>query len=205
MGLKDADSTYYRSAMSAGGVLLTVNAGSRFAEVQSILQRAGGELPSESGNVQSAGLRGADVGQNRTGTGTQRIQLLGEVLRVQKERVKTGSVNLRKDVVSERQDVEVPVTREELIIERHPVKGREAVAGNFEPGKQVTIDLEEERVRVEKQPVVREEVEVGKRQVQRTEHVSENVRRENLEVDQEGEIESSNDSRDPKLRKRRAS
>jgi uncharacterized protein (TIGR02271 family) len=85
------------------------------------------------------------------------------------------------------------------------VQGREAVAGNFEPGRQVTIDLEEERVRVEKQPVVREEVEVGKRQVQETRHVSENVRRENLEVDREGELESSDDLRDTKIPRRRAS
>jgi stress response protein YsnF len=48
----------------------------------------------------------------------------------------------------------------------------------------------EEEVRVEKTPVVREEVSLKKRQVQDTERVSETVRREEARIDQSGSGEA---------------
>ena len=44
-------------------------------------------------------------------------------------------------------------------------------------------------MRVEKEPVVKEEIEVGKRQVQETEQVSGTVRREEARVESEGDVE----------------
>src|SRR5205085_2450832 len=93
------------------------------------------------------------TGESSSEIGEQRIQLLGETLRIQKERVQRGTATLRKDVISERQNVEVPVTREELIVERRPVEGRETARTNFEQGKEIKVPLSEERVRVEKRPV----------------------------------------------------
>ena len=49
--------------------------------------------------------------------------------------------------------------------------------------EEIRIPLSEERVRIEKEPVVREQVEVGKRQVTNTENREETVRREELRVD----------------------
>jgi uncharacterized protein (TIGR02271 family) len=195
MGLRDADAGYYRNSLYRGGVLVTVNAGSRSAEANAILHRLGAEEPDASranANISS---------DNRGAVGTQRVQLLGEILRVHKDRVHRGSVTLKKNVVSERQEVEVPVTREEIVIERHPVAGREARAGSFEPGKEVTVNLEEDRVRVEKQPVVREEVSVGKRQVQETKRVGSDVKREELKIDREGDVslDKENDLRKRKV------
>jgi uncharacterized protein (TIGR02271 family) len=45
-------------------------------------------------------------------------------------------------------------------------------------------------VRVEKQPVVNEEVRVGKRQVQSNKEVSDNVRHEELRVEKEGNVDA---------------
>jgi len=42
-------------------------------------------------------------------------ELLKEVLQVNKRRVQTGEVTLRKEVITEMQTVQVPVTREKLI------------------------------------------------------------------------------------------
>jgi len=50
------------------------------------------------------------------------------------------------------------------------------------------VPLSEDRVSVEKRPVVREEVEVGKRQVQDTKKVDRDVRREELKVEKEGDV-----------------
>jgi uncharacterized protein (TIGR02271 family) len=47
------------------------------------------------------------------------VQHLREMRRIQKERVPAGEAGLRKDVVTETQNVEVPTSREEPIVERH--------------------------------------------------------------------------------------
>jgi uncharacterized protein (TIGR02271 family) len=49
--------------------------------------------------------------------------------------------------------------------------------------------VREEQVTVEKQPVVREEVAMGKRPVQETKQVSDTVRREEAHVESEGDID----------------
>jgi len=180
MGLRDADASFYRNSLYRGGVLVTVNAGTRSREADAILHNLGAEDISKGATTQTTAVRGDQ--------GTQHIQLLGELLRVYKDRVHRGSVTLKKNVVTEHQQVEVPVTREEVVIERHPVSGQQARTGSFEPGKEVTVNLEEERVRVEKQPVVREEVSVGKRQVQQTQRVGGDVKHEELKIDRQGDV-----------------
>ena len=58
--------------------------------------------------------------------------------------------------MTENRTIEVPVTREEGVVERVPVEGREA--GQFESGqKEIRVPVSEEQVRVEKQPVVTEQ------------------------------------------------
>jgi uncharacterized protein (TIGR02271 family) len=166
---------YYYQGINAGGALVTVS-GARAEEGRRILQQAGGDLR-ESGFEEISGNR--QTTPSGSIAGERRIQLRGEVLRTYKERVQRGEVRLRKEIVTEKQNIEVPVTREELVIERVPASG-EAQAG-------------EEHVRAEKQPVVNEEVRVGKRAVQNTEHVSDNVRHEELRVDKSGDVNVDSD------------
>jgi uncharacterized protein (TIGR02271 family) len=135
--------------------------------------------------------------------GDRKIELVGEILRVHKETVQRGEVRLRKEVVTENQSIEVPVTREELVIERVPAEGREAT-GEIGAGEQeIRVPLSEERVHVEKKPVVNEEIRVGKRQVQDTKRVSDTVRREELRTEQEGDVKAE-EVRDIKDKKRRS-
>jgi uncharacterized protein (TIGR02271 family) len=132
------------------------------------------------------------LGRTGTSAGEQdyRIQLRGEVLRTFRERVQRGEVRLRKEVVTENKTVQVPVSREELVIERTAASGHSpANAGEIGTDQEIRVPLSEERARVEKQPVVNEEVRVGKRAVQNTENVSEDVRHEELRVDKEGDVE----------------
>jgi uncharacterized protein (TIGR02271 family) len=114
----------------------------------------------------------------------ERIQLFGEVLRVHKERINRGEVRLRKDVVTENQTIEVPVTREELVLERVAVSGdTPAPSANIGGGQEIRIPLSEDKVRLEKESVLREEVSVGKREVQDVARLSGDVRREELRLD----------------------
>ena len=81
--------------------------------------------------------------------------------------------------------IDVPVTREEVVIERRPVGS--AVSGSAadfgQADEDIRIPVMEEQVTIEKTPVVREEVEIGKRTVTETQHLTGTVRREELRVD----------------------
>ena len=117
-----------------------------------------------------------------------RVQLFGEVLRVHKERINRGEVRIRKDVVTENQTIEVPVTREELVLERVGVApNTPAPSANIGQAQEIRVPLSEDKVRVEKQPVVREEVVVGKREVADVATVGGDVRHEELRVDSDME------------------
>ena len=79
--------------------------------------------------------------------------------------------------------------REELVIERHAPNGARASATELGPGEVIRIALREERVSLEKRPVVREEVTVGKRVVQETERVGGEVRKEEMRVEREQDVD----------------
>src|SRR5207237_9218058 len=96
------------------------------------------------------------------------VQLREEQLRARTEPVQTGEVTVGKDVVTEHRQMDVPVRREEVVVERHPVEERPA-HGDITEGEEIRVPVREEQGHVEKQPVVYEAVEVGKRQVQETE------------------------------------
>jgi uncharacterized protein (TIGR02271 family) len=180
-GIPEQQARYFNSELGRGAVLVTVHAGAqRTTKGLSILQQNGADVGSAAAEWRSSG-EGIVEGR--------RIQLLGEILRVHKERVSRGEVRLRKEVVTERQNVEVPTSREELVIERIPGHGQEA-SGQIGSGeKEVRVPLSEERVRVEKKPVVNEEVHVGKRQVQDTKRVTDQVRHEELRSETEGDVD----------------
>jgi uncharacterized protein (TIGR02271 family) len=180
---------YYYRGLARGGAVVSV-VGARLGQAREILQRQGGD-------TRDSGYEGTDesakTGQeNEAGDNEEdyRIQLRGEVLRTFRERVQRGEVRLRKEVVTENQTVEVPVTREELVVERVPVSGqRAAEEGEIGGDHEIRVTLSEEQARMEKEPIVKEEVRVGKRKVQKTEIVSGDVRHEKLRVDKDGDVD----------------
>jgi uncharacterized protein (TIGR02271 family) len=118
------------------------------------------------------------------------LRLREEELRARKTPVETGRVQVGKEVVEEQKSFEVPVSREEVTVERHPVERRRS----DEPirdteSETIKVPVREERLEVEKRPVVYEEVGVGKRATEETQQVSETVRREELRIDKEGDID----------------
>src|ERR671933_505278 len=118
----------------------------------------------------------------------QTLELREEELSARKHSVETGRVELTKEVVSEQRTIDVPVTHEEVTIERRAVDHQPSDSPLRATDETISIPVREEQVEVEKQPVVYEEVNVGKRAVQDTEHVSETVRREQAVVDKEGAV-----------------
>jgi uncharacterized protein (TIGR02271 family) len=177
--------------LNAGGIFVSVH-GESAANAEQILVRNHGEIERDFSSFQAAAGRTDTARQGFRDQG-QRIQLLSEVLRVRKDRIQRGEVRLRKEVVTETQNVQVPVTREELVVERIPGEGRPAT-GAVGSQKEIRVPLSEERASVEKVPVVREEVRVGKREVEDTRNLSDKTRREELRVEKEGEVRELDES-----------
>ena len=77
--------------------------------------------------------------------GGQTMQLREEELHARKQPVQTGEVRVRKEVVTENKTLEVPVQREEVVIERHPVAGGASSGSDMWPGEEVRIPVKESR------------------------------------------------------------
>lgn len=76
----------------------------------------------------------------------------------------------------------VPTEREEVYVERRPVN-RPADGPVGTDDSSIRVPVHAEQVEVSKQPVVREEVEFSKTAVSENQPVSETVRREEVQVD----------------------
>ncbi len=151
------------------------------------------EVRATYGTYHAGGTTEAATGPSKLGAADRADRLAAEdevrVRRVEEELVagtrerEVGAVRVRKRVVTERQRMEVPTRREEVSVERVPVEGEatEAEIGEDE----VSIPLTEEEVVVEKRPVAKEEVRIRKDVVEDTEVVEEDVRREEVEIDDE--------------------
>ena len=116
------------------------------------------------------------------------MQLREEELQARKQPVETGQVSLGKEVVEEQKSIEVPVSREEVYVERRPVERPADRPVGEAAERTIEVPVREERVETEKQPVVYEEVGVGKREVTETQQVSETVRREEARIDRQGDV-----------------
>lgn len=112
-----------------------------------------------------------------------RIPVREEELEARK-RVKESEVNIRKEVRTETQHMEVPVQKEDVIVERVPVdESRTAeMGGEAFREEEIRIPVTEEEVEVTRRPVVKEEVRVRKEVRTETEPVSGEVRKEDVKV-----------------------
>ena len=145
----------------------------------------------------AAGMASASMGSDRVNMAERRdvdrtdspdtVKLREEQLQVNKERVQTGEVEIGKRVVEEKKTMDVPVTREEVLIERRPVNRPSDTPIGTDAGRTIEVPVTEERVNVDKQTFVREEIGVQKRVEQDTVPVNETVRREEAVINRTGE------------------
>jgi uncharacterized protein (TIGR02271 family) len=197
-GIPEDEARYYESEFHSGRIIVTVKANGRYTEAESILRKHGAYDMQTAGASQAAVTTStaprttAAMGTCTTGTskagGDQTIELHEEKLQAHTQPVAAGEVRVHKDVITEHKTIDVPVTREEVVIERHPASGK-ASSSDIRQGEEIRIPVKEEQVRVDKETVVKEEVTVGKRKVQDTEHVSGDVRREEVRVEQKGDVD----------------
>ncbi len=124
-----------------------------------------------------------------------RVQRTEEELAAGTREREAGQVRVNKQVRTDREQLRVPKRREEVSVERVPVEGREASEADIGEDE-VVMPVTEEEVVVDKRPVVKEEIRVRKDAVQDEELVEENVRREEIDIEdhtqrlEEGRTES---------------
>ena len=109
-----------------------------------------------------------------------------EQLRVGTTSEEAGRARLRKYVVTEQQSVQVPVTREEVRVEREPITDGnvdQALDGPAISEEEHEVVLHEERPVVETEAVPVERVRLSKEEVTDQETVSGEVRKEQIDVD----------------------
>ena len=110
-----------------------------------------------------------------------RVQRSEEELVAGTREREAGAMRVRKRIRTDREHIEVPTRHEEVSVERVPVEGEasEAQIGEDE----VVVPVTEEEVVVDKRAVAKEEVRIRKDVVEDTEVVEEDVRREEIEVE----------------------
>jgi uncharacterized protein (TIGR02271 family) len=112
-----------------------------------------------------------------------------ERVRAGTEKVEAGRARLRKYVVTEQEQVSVPVTREEVRVEREPITDGnydQAMGGPALSEEEHEVVLTEERPVVTTEAVPVERVRLSKDQVQEQQTVSTDVRKEVIDTDVDG-------------------
>ena len=123
------------------------------------------------------------VGTDTDLTDGDRLERREERLTVDRTTDQAGSVRVGKHVEEDVQSADVPVTREEVTIDRHSVD-RPASGDGFTEDS-IDVPVYEERVETGKEARVVEEIEVGKTATTDTAHVEDTVRREEFDIDDE--------------------
>ena len=195
---EDQDAFYRHYGLENTQDVTTYETGNRFAETGAAGAAGAGagyaagertDVDTERRDVVDADRR--DVADN------DEIIRSEEQLNVSKDRVETGEVRLRKYVVNETENVEVPVEREEVRVVREPITDADRANYDGNIGEQeASVTLSEDRVNVSKESVPVEKVSLEKDTVRDTERVSEEVRKERFETDGvvEGDVEGDIDT-----------
>ena len=129
-------------------------------------------------------------------TDEAKLQLRKEELDIAKSRVQRGEVELGKEIIEEHKSVDVPLAREEVVIERRSLNN-ESCDSPISDEETIRIPVSEEKIDVNKRTVITGEVSAHKRSVEDTQHIDETLRREEAKINRIGNpdvIESSRDN-----------
>jgi uncharacterized protein (TIGR02271 family) len=144
-------------------------------------ERQTGATASDAGGQHSSGLADEDE---------LRMQRIEEELRVGTREREAGRVNVRKRVRTDRERIRVPRRREEVEVKKMPVEGRKAP--KVEIGEEESsVPVTEEETVVETRPVVKEEIRLRKDVVEDEEVVERDVRKEEIDIDDQTERRGS--------------
>ena len=156
------------------------------AEEQQLWRHYGLDYGAEADRATTTGEGREAVGRDTSGPTTDEAMTRSEEeLRVGTQRRERGRARLRKYVVTEEQQVTVPVQREEVRVEREPITDANLGAATGGPAiaeEEHEVTLSEEEVVVDKRAVPKERVRLDTETVTQERQVAEEVRKEQIEV-----------------------
>jgi uncharacterized protein (TIGR02271 family) len=173
-----------------------------FGEDRGVLADTGVGLGADTGGL-TANASAQGVERPMVGKDTVTVPVHKEELDVIKRERQAGEVRVHKDVVQEDRELTVPVRRERVSVERREVKDRPAMQASFQE-ETVVVPLRAEEVEVQKRAVVDEEVVIRKDALEEERRVAETVRREDVSIHGDGDVEKRTlnmPEDDPKLRR----
>jgi len=196
LGIPEEKARIYNDRVKGGSFLVIVNGNTaEVARAKAIMERNGVEefgiydVPNATPTAVTA--VDEDIRTRTDIADDEKIRLYEERLLVNKQRTKAGDVSIGKRVETETASVAVPVERERVVIERTDATTGTAVTpgtANFAGGTVAEVEVYEEKANIGKQAFVREEVSVRKEVETETVSASETIRREELDVEAEGDV-----------------
>ena len=115
----------------------------------------------------------------------QKLQLHEEQLDISKTWIQTGEITVRREVVTEIKRIEVPVVREELVIEKKILDAK-SLDQQAEHTETIRIPISEERIEITKQLTALEDISIYKNTVEEIVQIDETLRKEILNVNTTG-------------------
>lgn len=119
------------------------------------------------------------------------LELHKEELQVSKKIIETAKVNVYKKTYTEEKQILVPVTHEELIIEKKIVNPESNADAKIET---IRIPLSEEHIEITKHPIILEDVEIYKQKIEDHEQFTETLKEEKIHIDTVGDIRVIDDN-----------
>ena len=123
--------------------------------------------------------------RDETTEDSAKLRLRKEELDINKIKAQKGEVELGKEIIEERKTVDVPVLREEVVIERKSFDNEESDSPITDE-ETIKIPVSEERVDVDKHTVVTGEISAHKHAIEDTAHIDETLKREEARVNRIG-------------------
>ncbi|WP_373480192.1 YsnF/AvaK domain-containing protein [Geminocystis sp.] len=122
-------------------------------------------------------------------TDAETVKLYEERMIVDKDRTKTGEVEIGKHIELKTAHVSMPIEKEHIVIERTPMSEQTVATDNvdaFDDNKTIRMEVYEDTPDIHKEAFVREEVTIRKEVIKETIKAEETLRREELDVDTKG-------------------
>jgi uncharacterized protein (TIGR02271 family) len=119
---------------------------------------------------------------------TTRVPIVEEQLNVEKRQGQIGEVDIRREVIEEQQTIPVELRREEVHVEQRDIADRPLTAAEADAAFQegtIRVPVRGEEAYVTKEAVVTGEVVVSKEQHVERQQVTDTVRKQRVEIDED--------------------
>lgn len=119
-----------------------------------------------------------------------KMELREEQMKISKNKIQTGQVSIHKEVLTEEENITVPVKREELVIEK-TVFNPQTHDKSDDHTETIRIPISKERIHIHKEPVTLEDISVKNHQYKEIEHITETLKKEIPYINTNGDVKKN--------------